>query len=298
MKFKKQIAFILATVITLSMPLSVYADREDAILDKPYISLGADLNATERSTVLELLGVTENDLANYTVVTITNDMEHEYLDSYLDSSLIGTRALSSVKVEGKENGNGIKVSTQNISYCTVGMYQNALATAGITDADITVAGPFKISGTAGLVGAIKSYENMTGQKVDNANIETATNELVTTSELGEAIGDSEKAEELVGFIKNEVASQNLSDEEVSALIDEASQEMEITLSAEDKAKIMELMDQVKNLDLDVSQLKEQVGGLYDKLQNMDLDLNLDSEETKNFLSNVWNKIVEFFNGLF
>lgn len=297
MKGKRTIAILLASVMVLMAPMTVMADREDAILDKPYVSLGADLTDVEKSTVLELLGVKESDLANYTVVEITNSMEHEYLDSYLDSGLIGSRALSSVLVEGKEEGHGIKVTTHNISYCTVGMYQNALATAGIKNADIKVAGPFKISGTAGLVGAIKSYENMTGQKMDSEKVETATNELVVTSDLAGSIGDSEKAEELVGFIKNEVASNDYSEEEISGLIDEAASEMDVSLSEEDKQSIMELMDKIDGLDLDVDQLKEQVEGLYNKLQGMDLNINLDSEETQNFLSNLFQKIVDFFNNL-
>lgn len=297
-KIKRKLALLMAVILTVMAPVTVLADREDAILDKPYISLGADLNATERTTVLGLLGVSESDLSNYTVVEITNEMEHEYLDSYLNSSLIGSRALSSVLVEGKEEGNGIKVTTQNISYCTVGMYQNALATAGIANADIKVVGPFSISGTAGLVGAIKSYENMTGQKVNPENVETATNELVVTSELGSNIGDSEKAEELVGFVKNEVASNNYTEEEISGLIDDAATEMNVTLSEEDKQKIMDLMDKINDLDLDVGQLQEQVEGLYDKLKDMDININLDKEETQNFLTNLWNKIVDFFSGIF
>ncbi len=297
MKSKRKIAILLAAIMTVMAPVTVMADREDAILDKPYLSLGADLTDVEKSTVLQLLGVKESNLENYTVVEITNSMEHEYLDSYLDSSLIGSRALSSVLVEGKEEGNGIKVTTNNISYCTVGMYQNALATAGIKNADIKVAGPFKISGTAGLVGAIKSYENMTGQKIDAQNVETATNELVVTSDLAGSIGDSEKAEELVGFIKNEVASNDYSEEEIAGLIDEAASEMDISLSEDDKQKIMKLMDKIDGLDLDVNQLKEQVEGLYNKLQDMDLNINLDSEETQSFLSNLLQKIVDFFNDL-
>lgn len=296
MKWKCRLSLLLACIMIMMLPVTVMADREDAILDKPYISLGADLNSTEKATVLQLLGVTESDLNNYTVVEITNSMEHEYLDAYLDSTLIGSRALSSVLVTGKEDGYGIKVTTENISYCTVGMYQNALATAGIKNADIKVAGPFKISGTAGLVGAIKSYENMTGQTVSQENMETATNELVVTSELAEVINDPEKAEELVGFIKNEVASNNYSDEEVSNLIDQASEEMQISLTAEDKQKIMDLMDKIEGLDLDVSQLQEQVEGLYNKLKGLDLNLNLNTEETKSFLSSLWDKIVAFFGG--
>ena len=297
MKWRKKAAVLLAAIMMLMAPVTVMADSVDVVSDKPYISLGADLNSTEKETVLQLLGVSEKELSNYTVVEITNSMEHEYLDSYLDSSLIGSRALSSVLVKGEKDGYGIKVTTKNISYCTVGMYQNALATAGIKNADIIVAGPFKISGTAGLVGAIKAYENMTGKQVDEENVEAATNELVLTSDLAENIGDTEKAEEFVGFIKNEVASNDYTEEEMSALVDEAASEMQVSLSDDDKERILELMDKVKGLDIDVDQLQEQVKGLYSKLQGMDLHINLDSEETQSFLSNLWNKIVEFFNNL-
>ena len=297
MKWRKKTAALLAAIMMLMAPVTVMADSIDTSSNKPYISLGADLNSTEMETVLQLLGVSEEELSNYTVVKITNSMEHEYLDSYMSSSLIGSRALSSVLVRGEKEGYGIKVTTKNISYCTVGMYQNALATAGITNADITVVGPFKISGTAGLVGAIKAYENITGEQVDEEKVEAATNELVVTSDIAENIGDSEKAEELVGFIKNEVASNDYTEEEMSALVDEAASEMQVSLSDEDKQNILDLMDKVKGLDIDVTQLQEQVEGLYSKLQGMDLHINLDSEETKSFLSNLWDKIVGFFNDL-
>lgn len=297
MKWRKKTAALLAAIMMLVAPVTVMADSIDTSSNKPYISLGADLNSTEMETVLQLLGVSEEELSNYTVVKITNSMEHEYLDSYMSSSLIGSRALSSVLVRGEKEGYGIKVTTKNISYCTVGMYQNALATAGITNADITVVGPFKISGTAGLVGVIKAYENMTGEQVDEEKVEAATNELVVTSDIAENIGDSEKAEELVGFIKNEVASNDYTEEEMSALVDEAASEMQVSLSDEDKQNILDLMDKVKGLDIDVTQLQEQVEGLYSKLQGMDLHINLDSEETKSFLSNLWDKIVGFFNDL-
>ncbi len=82
-------------------PVNVQADSK-ADLNKPYIALGADLNQQERATVLELLDVTEDELKDYTVATVTNGMEHEYLDAYLSASVIGSRALSSVKVIGKK----------------------------------------------------------------------------------------------------------------------------------------------------------------------------------------------------
>lgn len=111
---KRGIALLLTGLMIAATPFSAYADREDAKLNVPYVSLGADLNANERATVLNLLGVTEDELKNYTVATVTNQDEHDYLDSYLDKSVIGTRALSSVLVEGKEEGNGINVTTKTL----------------------------------------------------------------------------------------------------------------------------------------------------------------------------------------
>lgn len=293
MKKKRWLTVILAALMVMVTPLSVMADQEN----KPYISLGADLNTTEKSTVLDLLGVKEADLGNYKVVEVTNADEHKYLDGYLDSKIIGSRALSSVKVEQTSEGSGIKVITKNISYCTTQMYQNALATAGLKNADVVVVGPFSISGTAGLVGAIKAYETMTGEKVDGDHADTATNELVVTSDLGETLEDPEKAAELIAYIKNEVASQNLSDDQISQLIDQASEEFGVSLSQENKQDILELMKKIDDLDLDVNQLKDQISNLYDKLDSMGIHIDLSSEKAQGFFSKILDIIKEFFNSL-
>ena len=147
---KKWIRAVLATVLlTLMFSVTALAAPKEGTI----IALGADLTPEQRATVLSLMGVSEEELSSYTVITITNSDEHQYLDAYLDSSVIGTKALSSVMVTPAESGHGVMVTTQNINYCTTGMYRNALLTAGVEDADILVVGPTEISGTAGLEGS-------------------------------------------------------------------------------------------------------------------------------------------------
>ena len=109
------------------------ADTKDTV-----IALGADLSDEQRAAVLSLMGLTEEDLAGCTVIYITNEMEHEYLDPYLEASVIGSKSLSSVKITGKEPGSGVTVTTQNVNYCTTGMYRNALMTAGMEDTEVLV----------------------------------------------------------------------------------------------------------------------------------------------------------------
>ena len=294
---KQMLTGALAACMFLTSGMTALADRVDAVIDKPYVALGADLKESERAKVLELLGVTEAELKDYDVVTITNEDEHKYLDSYLDAGVIGTRALSSVMVVGKEAGNGINVNTNNISYCTSGMYRNALITAGVEDADITVAGPFSISGTAALVGAIKAYETMTGEEVPEVNLDAANNELVITGEIVESVGDPEKVEQLMALVKQEVAEGAVSgSEDIKNLVKQAADELEIRLSDEDRDTITGLMDKIDGLDLNVDAIKEQAKDLYHKLEN--LDFNFDAESVGNFFTRIIDAIVGFFQDLF
>ena len=286
----------LLAIAGLFEPADVRADAE-----MPFVALGADLNSEQKKTVLELLDISEEELENDHVISVTNADEHEYLDDYLSASVIGTRALSSVAVWERENGDGVQVTTHNISYCTTGMYQNALVTAGLENADVVVAGPFNLSGTAALVGAIKAYSEMNGQAIDPENIEVATEELVVTGELSESIG-AQPAEELVGAVKDVIVAEEITDSaEIKNVITETAEKMEIQLSEEDRDKIAKLMEGIGKLDLDVDKLKEQAQGLYDKLSKLDLDLGVTKEQAQGFfakLSDWFQSVVDKLAGLF
>ena len=86
--------------------------------DKPYLALGADLNDSQRATILSIMGIDAANLSNYDVVYVTNAEEHQYLDSYISSSQIGTRSLSSVVIVQRDKGSGLNISTTNINYCS------------------------------------------------------------------------------------------------------------------------------------------------------------------------------------
>ena len=291
---KKKIIAIAALAITGTV-LCQNVVLADGVEEKPYLSLGADLNKKEKATVLELLVVEEDELDEYTVVTVTNKDEHEYLDDYLSASVIGTRALSSVLVEKTDKGDGIDVTTKNITYCTEGMYQNALTTAGIEDADVVVAGPFNITGTAALVGAMNAYEDMTGETISEESKDAATNELVVTSELAEELNDSEKAEQFLALIKEEVLSADIKDQEdINEVIGNCEQKMQIELTEEQRQQIAELMEKINGLDLDLDVLKQQASDIYDELSKLNIN-------TEGFFAKVQaalSRILDYLSNLF
>lgn len=306
---------ILCMVFTLLFSMQVYAtENGDAVqIDQtkivnidasmPIIALGADLSAEQRQTVLSLMGVTEADLTNYKVITITNDMEHQYLDAYMDATVIGTKSLSSVMITPKESGHGVLVTTQNINYCTTGMYRNALLTAGVTDADIMVVGPTELSGTAALIGAIKGYEAMSGETVSDETLDIAMDELITTGELAMQDANSEDIEALIAFVKAKVAAGDLSsDAQIQEAIEEGEQKFGVDLSEDEVKQILDIMQKINALGLDPNMLVQQAEDLYSKfgtdfLQHID-GSEIAKEAAGNIFSQIGNAIKSFFAGLF
>ena len=294
-KIRNWIAVLLAFTMTLSLGMGA----EAASGDRPILALGSDLSAEQRASVLSLLGVNEAELADYDVIYVTNQEEHQYLDAYLSSSVIGTRALSSVLIRPADEGAGLNVTTYNISYCTVDMYTNALLTAGLEDAAVYVAAPSNISGTSALIGAVKAYAQMTGDSVDEQALETAVNELVVTGELGDILGNSETASDMIAYIKQQIIEQGVdSDADIETIIRNAMTEFNISLSDEDVATLIDLMHRISELDLDVNALAQQASQLYEKLKGMGLDLeNIDTEQVGNFITSFFDRIVELVNSL-
>ena len=293
------LAALIAAASALACPAYVYADST------PYVALGADLTDEQRSIVLSLMGVTEEELKSDTVITVTNAEEHQYLDSYLDASVIGTRALSSCKVTAEPAGHGITVEAHNISYLTPSMYVNALATAGMKDASVVVAGPTQISGTAALVGAMKAYAAMTGTTISEKARDGANDELVATGELAQTIGDAEKASELIAAVKEAVISNKLkTEEDIRNAILDIARELGISLTETMIEQLIALMQKLAQLDIDPDTIVEQAKGIFEKLKNNGLDMEkygvtkADEEGFWSVLAGMLRDLIAWFKGLF
>lgn len=296
---KNMFRVILGTLLlTLIWGMTVSAAPKEGTV----IVLGADLTAEQRTTVLNLMGVSEEELSSYTVLTITNAEEHQYLDAYVDPSVIGTKALSSVMVTPEESGHGVMVSTQNINYCTTGMYRNALLTAGVEDADVLVVGPTELSGTAALIGAIKAYESLSGKEISDTTLDTALNELVSTGEIVTKSANSQEVEELIAYIKAKLAAGELeTEEDIRKAITEGQERFGVVLDESEVQQIVDFMMKIKELGLDPNMLLDQAADLYDKFGDELLNKATDEgfwSSVGDFFSNFGKAIADFFKNLF
>lgn len=262
--------------------------------DRPYLSLGANLSEEQKYTVLQLLDINPEELSDYDMIYTTIDEEYQYLGDYLPAEKMGQKCLSSVLVVKREKGNGINITTKNISYCTIGMYKNALITAGISDADIIVAAPFPISGTGALVGVLKAYSVMTGEAISEKSMDTALNELVLTGDLADSMGDSKQVEEFIAYLKQQVVELDLSSEgDIRNAIEKAEKEFEITLSEEEVQQIIDLLKKIGSLDLDVDALVNQAKDLYDRITEIGKSSGFFDK-----VADFFRSIIDYIKGLF
>ena len=255
---KKFISIMLVMIFMLSLSFSAFAEQ---IQSRAVI--GADLNEEQRTSVYAAFGVERGEVIE---LYVTNAEEREYLEGYVDESVIGTRSISCVYIELLPSGSGMDVTTSNISWCTGEMYISALATAGITDARIIVASPFEVSGTAALTGVYKAYEDMTGKKLDDLAKLVSTQELTITGELANEIGSMDSTS-IVNELKLMLdQTKNMSDEEIRAVIVEVSGRYGVKLT---ETQINQLISLCRSLEgLDPDSLKTRVEEVQGTLQKV------------------------------
>lgn len=256
---KRIISLLLAVLMISSLGVSAFADE----VNQSRAVIGANLDEAQVASVYNVFGKNKGDAIE---LVLTNQEERQYLQGFVDESIIGTRSISCVYVELLPAGQGMDVTTNNITWCTPEMYISALATAGITDAKIIVASPFEVSGTAALAGVYKAYEDMTGKKLDDIAKLVSTQELTITGELAAEIGSMDST-----YIVNELKlmldqTAKMSDEQIIEQIKLISQRYNVSLT---DSQIDQLLTLCRSLEkLNAADLKAQVEQVQETLRKV------------------------------
>lgn len=287
MKIKRIIAVVL-TIIMLSATGSALALEEgDA-----RVVLGADNTVEQINTVYSNLGI---ERGTVTELYLTNTEEHAYLDGFVPTEYIGTIALSCVYVKIGAPGSGIHVTTSNITWCTAEMYKNALVTAGIEDAQIIVTAARPVSGTAGLGGIYKAYEDISGRSIDEDAKQVGTQELVVTAELAEEIGNYD-AVAIVNELKKILEmTKDMTDDEVRNEIRRIAAEYNIAITEGQVEQLLSLCRSLEGLD------SEELQRRVESVQTAVTGMARAQETVSNIatgISNFFRAVGDFFSNLF
>ena len=288
---KKLIKTMAMGVATLAlaigtMPVSAFADSGRIV------TIGADLTDSQKATVLDFFGLTEDDLQNMQVITVNNQDERAYLEGTVSDAVIGTQTLSCSYIEPTTSG-GINVETANLTYVTKNTLYNALQTAGIENCNLVVTAPYKVSGTGALTGIFKAYE-ANGKTLDDDKKEAATQEMVDTAKLENTYGEG--AAQIIGDVKDQVVSsgKDMTDDQIRDIIKTAAKAKGIDLTDADIDTILAMVKRVQSLDYD----KTAFSNTLDKISGQLDKLNGKADGILGAIQEFFGNIVKWFQGLF
>lgn len=272
-KFKKIIPFIMIlSAAFANLPMVAKADSSKVV------TLGANLSDEQKSSMYEYFGTSADKVET---IEVTNADERKYMEGIATEAQIGTRTFSCSYVEPTESG-GIQVKTANLTFVTSSMIASTLMTSGVENCNVVAASPIEVSGTGALTGIMMAYETASGEELDEGQKAAATEELVTTGELADSIGQQE-ATDLMNDIKQDVIENDLSEEgEITDAVYKAAGSLNVTLTDDQIDKIVALMQKIAEYDYDVKSLK-------DTLENLE-------GKTEGFFTKIWNSIKGFFGG--
>ena len=272
-KLKRALPVAMAIVLgSTAAPLVVRADSSKVV------TLGANLTDSQKNSMYEYFG-TSSDKAE--VIEVTNADERKYLEGVAPDEQIGTRTYSCSYVEPTTSG-GIQVKVSNLTYVTSSMISSTLLTSGVENCNVVAASPIEVSGTGALTGIMMAYEKATGTTLNDDQKAAATDELVTTGDLANNIGQ-DKAENVMNDVKKDVIEGKLTDaDDIQNAVENAAKDNNVTLTQEQIDKISDLMKNISQYDYDVKALKN-------TLDNID-------GKSGGFFSNLWSSIKGIFGG--
>ena len=281
-------AIILAGAISIGSFTTVFADTKEVV------TLGANLNSTQKQEMFKEFGVKPNDVK---VITMNVNEIREQLGLPKIVGEFKGNAYSSVFVKIEEKGYGLKVKTNNLTEVTKTMLSNALLTSGVTDADVIAIAPFPVTGTSALAGVLQAFEKATGENIPVKNKEVARQELSITNNLakaknseGQEIG-RDGASAIVNQAKEEVIKDKpKNDKEVGEIVNNITNNYNIELTPTQEQELVGLLANINSLGLDYSKLKGELDSLSNNIQET-LKENGQELKESGTLDRILNKIL-------
>lgn len=119
---------------------------------------------------------------------------------------------------------------------------------------------------------------------------TAVQEVITDNAIDSLASDPDAVVDIIMYVKDAVDQQDISDEQIKSLIQTAESTVGVSLTDEEENKVVKIVKQVKDTNIDEEQLRSTVTKVYDKLE----ELGIGKEEVKGILNKLFDFAKSFF----
>lgn len=185
------------------------------------------------------------------------------------------------------------------------MFTNALITSGITNAEVNVSAPFMVTGESALAGILAGAEEIMGEALSEENKVVAKEEIDTTLDIADEIlkdetneinssGDSSNvASGIINDIKQQVIKDSPNSTQIQEIIINVTNNYGVELSEEANARVLSLMEDVNDLNIDYKDIEETMNNIGDKISESLKEAGIKLKE-----SGFFEKIGDWFVDLF
>lgn len=114
-------------------------------------------------------------------------------------------------------------------------------------------------------------------------------EIISDNTIDSLASDPDAVVDIIMNVKDAVAQQDISDDQIKSLIKSAENTVGVSLTDEEENKVVKIVKQIKDTNIDEDQLRSTVTKVYDKLEEM----GIGKEEVKGIL----HKLADFVKSL-
>ena len=305
MNFLKKVA--VASVLLVGLSASKTALAGGSSFSGEYrqgeiLSFGSNLNKKEEAALREYFGVS-SDMAAIYVDNATAIEQLGLAPNALDNYTGGWYSSAYVKLT---NSGGVVVTSNNVSLVTNEMFTNALITSGILNCEVMVSAPFMVTGESALAGILAGAEEIMGESLSEENKVVAKEEIDTTLEIADELlnneeneihssGDSSTvASGIINDIKQQVIKDSPNSTQIQQIIINVTKQYGVELSEETNARVLSLMEEVKDLNIDYQDIEETMKNIGDKISNSLKEAGIKLQES-GFFERIFNRFAELFH---
>lgn len=303
-KIKSLLLSVLSFSVLSTSTIQTFAATTGGIVGEyrqgEILAMGSSLTKTEESSLREYFGVSDELEAIY-VDNATAIKQFGLADDALDSFTGGWYSSAYVKITSK---GGITVDSKNLNLVTNEMFANALLTSGIVNATVNVSAPFIVTGESALAGILAGAEQIMGEELSEENKAVAKEEIDTTLDLAdEILKENDKITEvkdasnvasgIINDIKQQVIKDSPNSTQIQQIIINVSNNYNVELSQEAQTRVLNLMEDVKDLDIEYKDIKQTMKNISNSISQ-----NLKDAGVKFKESGFFERITNWFTDLF
>ncbi len=115
--------------------------------------------------------------------------------------------------------------------------------------------------------------------------EEITEENAINTVIDSLLENPDQIADIVIYAKNLIDEQDISDEEITDVIDQAAEHFQISISETEQETLLKLIVKFRDMDIDEEQLREDIKKVYETLD----DLGIEKEDVKG----IFGKLMDF-----